>query len=185
MTVALQPHRFTVDEYHQLRETGILGEDDRVELIEGELVDMNPIGSRHAGCVNRLTKRLHVELLGRVLIAVQNPLALPGSELYPDLVVLRNREDFYGRAHAGPDDVLLLVEVADSSLAADRRVKVPLYARHGLRQVWLVDLEAETVEDYRQPTASGYVETRPLRRGDILTAEAFPELRIAVADVLG
>ena len=156
-----------------------------MELIEGVLVDMAPIGSRHAGCRNWLNHRLHVDLLGRVLIGVQNPLALPGSELYPDLMVLRRREDFYGRAHPGPEDVLLLVEVADSSLAADRRVKVPLYARHGIRQVWLVDLESETVEDYRQPAAAGYGEARTLRRGDTLTAEAFPELKISVADVLG
>lgn len=142
MSVVLKTHRFSVEEYHRLGETGILREDDRVELIEGELVDMAPMGSRHAGCVSFLTWALQQQVGERAVVHVQNPLALGmDSEPEPDVMLLapRDHDPFYRAGHPGPDDVLLLVEVADTSLTYDRQVKLPLYARHGIRQVWLVE----------------------------------------------
>src|SRR5687768_14286477 len=125
----LTRHRFTVDEYHRMAEAGILNEDDRVELIRGEIVQMTPIGSRHASCVARLNDLLIGHLRGRAVLWPQNPLTiLPDSEPQPDVVLLRYRDDFYRNALPGPEDVALLIEIADTSLRYDQRLKAPLYA---------------------------------------------------------
>jgi len=177
---------FTVEEYHRMAEAGILGEDDRVELIEGEIVEMTPIGSRHAGAVNRLN-RLFSERVGEhAVVSVQNPIRLgERSEPQPDLALLRFREDFYASSHPGPGDVLLVVEVAETSAEYDRRVKVPLYARFGIPEVWLVDLEGEAVEVYRDPSPEGYRKAEVLRRGSSLSPSSFPDLELSVDEILG
>jgi Uma2 family endonuclease len=139
MTVA-RPHRFTVAEYHRMAEAGILGEDSRVELIRGQIVDMAPIGAPHLGMVNRLTRLLPSVLSGRGLLSVQNPVRLnDGSEPEPDVVVLRPRTDDYETATPCPSDVLLLIEVADSNLDDDRGIKAPLYAEDGVAECWIVN----------------------------------------------
>ena len=187
MSVVLKTHRFSVEEYHRLGETGILREDDRVELIEGELVDMAPMGSRHAGCVSFLTWALQQSVGERAVVHVQNPLALGmDSEPEPDVMLLAPREHdpFYRTAHPGPDDVLLLIEVADTSLTYDRQVKLPLYAHHGIRQVWLVDLSAGVIEDHRWPEPDGYGEVRTLRRGEVVGCEALPGVELGVGEIL-
>ncbi|GIX49188.1 MAG: hypothetical protein KatS3mg131_3399 [Candidatus Tectimicrobiota bacterium] len=177
--------RFTVDEYEQMGRAGILGEDDRVELIAGEIVEMTPIGSRHAACVARLTHLLSHQLGSRAIVWVQNPLRLGAlSEPQPDLCLLKPREDFYAAGHPGPQDVLLLVEVAETSVASDREVKLPLYSRFGLPEVWLVNLPEACLEVYRQPAPAGYQETRRFGRGDCLAPLAFPDLALVVDDVL-
>jgi Uma2 family endonuclease len=141
MGVQLARRLFTVAEYHKMAEAGILSEDDRVELLEGEIVAMSPIGSRHAGLVNRLNRLFSQRAGDQVVVSVQNPVRLGGySEPQPDLALLRPRADFYTSSHPGPEDVLLAVEVAETSAAVDREVKVPLYARFGVPEVWLVDL---------------------------------------------
>jgi hypothetical protein len=169
-----------------MAEAGIFSEDDRVELLEGEIVAMSPIGSRHAACVDRLTQHLVVQVGRRAIVRVQNPIRLGEySEPQPDLALLKSRPDFYAEAHPGPEDVLLIVEVADQSAAVDREVKVPLYARWGVPEVWVVDLVSERVEVYRQPGAGGYEQRLTLARGDVVTPQAFSELRLAVADLLG
>ena len=154
-------HRFTADEYHRMGESGLFGEDDRVELIEGEIIEMTPIGSRHAGTVKRLLQRLSQSVGTRAIVAVQDPLALATrSEPEPDIALLRPRDDFYTTSHPGPADVLLLVEVAEASLRYDREVKIPLYARHGIPAVWLVDLAGRELTAYEQPAGEGYLQTR-------------------------
>lgn len=173
---------FTVSEYHSMAEAGILPEDDRVELIEGEIFRMAPIGSRHAGCVNRLNHFLRGS--GGIL-SPQNPVLFGSlSEPQPDIALLRSRDDFYASSLPTPEDVLLLVEVADSSIGFDRRVKVPLYARNGVPEVWIVDLTKGRMEVHREPSATGYRDVRLLQRSDRLSPLAFPDLELNVSDIL-
>ena len=180
------PHRFTVDAYHKMAEAGILGEDDRVELLEGEIVDMPPISAEHAGTVNLTLSAFARRVVhGRHLLSVQNPLRLdPWNEPVPDLLVLRWRQDAYTKALPGPADVLLLVEVMRSSPDYDRRIKLPLYARFAVPEVWLVDLPAERVEVHREPSAEGYRSVHPVGRGEKVRALLVPELELDAADLL-
>lgn len=186
MAVQLLRRRFTVDEYYRMAQAGILHEDDRVELLEGEIVEMAPNGSRHQATVDRLN-RLFSESVGEVaVVRVQGPIHLAeDSEPQPDLSLLQKRADFYETAHPGPTEVLLLVEVCDSSADYDRQVKAPLYARYNIAEVWLVDCEAGVVEVYRGPTAQGYLEVSRLERGQRLAPKALPQLELAVDNILG
>ncbi len=153
----LHRHRLNVDEYYRMAEAGILGPDARVELIEGEIIDIVPIGSRHAAAVSRIAHLLHQEIGQQAIVWTQNPVRLDEySEPEPDLALLRPQEDFYKSAHPGPKDVLLVIEVADSSLRYDREIKIPLYARHGVPEAWLVDVENERLTLFREPSESGY-----------------------------
>ncbi len=185
MALHLPRRRFTVDEYHKMAVAGILGEDDRVELIEGEITEMTPIGRLHAATVNRLNK-LFVNTFGDdAVVGVQNPIVLDEhSEPQPDIALLRPRADFYASGLPTPEDVVLLVEVTYSSADPDRRVKVPLYAGKGIAEVWLVDLEQETMTVYRDPVAGGYRTARVFRRGEGVAPAAFPHRSLAVADIL-
>lgn len=178
---------FTVDEFHRMAAAGIFAEDDRVELLDGEIVEMTPIGSRHAACVKRLVDILiPLQTARRAILSIQDPIRLgEHSEPQPDLALLNPRADFYAAAHPGPDDVLLVVEVAETSAAPDREIKVPLYARHGVPETWLVDLDAGQVEVFRQPSPEGYREMQTLQRGDTFAPQAFPDRRLAAADILG
>jgi Uma2 family endonuclease len=184
--IQAQRRLFTVDEYYKMAEAGILGEDDRVELVEGEIVQMPPIGSPHGGTVAFLTSFFGSRLGGRAIVNPQNPVRLADySEPQPDIALLRPRPDFYRASHPSPGDVSLVVEVGDSTIAYDRQVKVLLYARAGIPEVWLVDLQAERVEVYRQPAAQGYVDIRILGRGGSLSPAAFPDVTVRVDEVLG
>ncbi|MGH3665792.1 MAG: Uma2 family endonuclease [Egibacteraceae bacterium] len=186
MVVEQARRRFTVEEYERMGAAGILGEDDRVELLDGEIVEMTPIGPRHAGCVNRLTRLLVASLGDRAVVAVQNPAHLSLRSMpQPDLVVARPRDDFYQLAHPTPADVLLLVEVAETSASFDRRVKTPLYARAGIPEVWLVDVTSRRVVVHRAPGEGRYADVRTVRPGDRLAPQAFPDFVLTVADVLG
>lgn len=153
----VQRKRFSVADYHRMGEVGLLGEDDRVELIEGEIIEMTPIGSSHGGRVKQLNRLLTEAVGERAVIAVQDPVVLgERSEPEPDLALLRPRADFYTDAHPQAPDVWLLIEVADSSLAFDRDIKVPLYARHGIPEVWLVDIEHGQVLRFAAPRDGVY-----------------------------
>lgn len=186
MSVQVVRRSFTVEEYHRMAQAGILGEDDRVELIDGEIVKMTPIGSRHAACIMRLNRLFSRQLGQEVLVNVQNPIRLGEySEPEPDVALLRFRKDFYAQAHPGPEDVVLVIEVADTSAAYDREVKLPLYARAGVPEVWLVDLAEERIEVYRQPGRQGYEQIQRLGRGQHVTAQAFPNLVLVVDNILG
>jgi Uma2 family endonuclease len=186
MAVQLTKRRFTVDEYYAMARAGILGEDDRVELIDGEIVEMAPIGSEHAGSVDRLTDLFGRRFRTRAIVRVQNPIRLNQyDEPQPDLALLRRRRDFYRLSHPTPDDVLLVVEVADTTLAADRSIKMPLYARAGILEVWLIDLRHRLVLVHREPTADCYRLVTTARGGERLAPLAFPDRELAVSDLLG
>jgi len=186
MAMPLAAHRFTVDEYHRMGEAGVFHEDDRVELLDGQIVQMTPIGIRHAACVNRLNA-LIIGLAGtRATVSIQNPLILgEHHEPQPDVAVLRYRADGYQTGHPRALDTLLVVEVADTSLAYDRDVKLPRYARAAVPEVWLVDLTAERIAVYREPQGDAYARIRSAGPGDILTPVHFPDVTLAVTDMLG
>jgi len=185
MTLELTRRRFSVDEYDRMGEAGILGEDDRVELLDGEIVEMTPIGSRHAATVKRLIALFTVRLGSQVQIGVQDPVRLDEfSEPQPDLALLRPRADFYAAGHPGPADLLLLVEVADSSLRVDRLVKVPLYARAGVPEVWLIDLERSRIVVHREPIEDRYQMIFEAQPGAALSPLALPEQSFAVEALL-
>jgi Uma2 family endonuclease len=187
MAVQLLNRRlFTVEEYYRMAEAGIISKDERVELIEGEVVAMAAIGSRHAACGDRLNCLLSQRVGGRASVRVQNPIRLDQfSEPQPDIALLRPRADFYAFAHPRPADVFLAVEVADTSVGFDRDVKSPLYARAGIPEAWLVDLTGDYIMVYRKPTVQVYQDAQRLQRGQSLFPEAFPDLLLAVEDILG
>ncbi len=177
---------FTVDEYHRMAESGILDEDDRVELIEGEIIKMSPTGSRHAACVGRLNRLLNRQLGDRAIVRVQDPILLSDlTEPEPDLALLRPREDFYSSGHPRPEDVLLVIEVAETSLNIDRNAKMPLYALSGIPEAWVVDLLGEKIVTYSRPGSGTYRETRNVGRDGSVSSEDLPGLTVAVEEVLG
>ncbi len=185
MAVELKRRRFTVAEYHQMAEAGILGEDDRIELVEGEIVEMTPIGHRHAACVKRITRAFYRVFDDVATISVQDPVHLSEyTEPEPDVALLNPPADSYLTGHPGPADVLLIVEVAQTSSEPDRRVKVPLYARAGIPEVWLVDLEQDTITLYRDPAPTGYRTAQVVRRDERLAPAALPDRPLAASDLL-
>ena len=164
MGVVAERKRFTVDEYHKLGQAGVVGEDDRIELIDGELIQMPPIGSVHAGLVGRLDRAFQAHLAHGLVVWAQNPLSFPpASEHQPDLALLKPRSDDYLNSLPTADDVVLVIEGSDTTLAYDRDVKVPLYASQGIPECWLVDLNTRRVGMYRDPGPDGY---RTLLRPD-------------------
>lgn len=176
--------RFTVHDYHRMGEAGILHEDDRVELIEGEIVEMAAIGTRHFSCVNSLTRLLIRGVGDDAVVSVQNPVRLnEDTEPQPDLAVLRPRD--YLEALPGPEDVLFLIEVSDTTLSYDRNVKLPLYARAGIAEVWIVDLASETVERHAGPSKDGYRRVEKARRAQTLASATLSGLALEVNAVLG
>ena len=151
------PHRYSIVDYHRMGGAGIFAPDARVELIQGEIIDMTPIGSGHAGIVNKLNSIFYQMAGDNIIVSNQNPVVLNDfSEPQPDLALLRYREDFYSKSHPRANDVLLIVEVADTTLQYDREIKLPLYASAGIPEVWLVDVEGKTVEIYSHPEEGRY-----------------------------
>ena len=184
MPAGIERHRFDVEEYHKMLEAGVLSEDDRVELIGGEIVDMTPIGWRHVECVNRLTMLLAAFAAGKgYTVSVQNPLRLAGdAEPQPDLALIKERPR---RNLPTSEDVVLVVEVAETSLAYDRDVKLPLYARAGILEAWIVDLRGPKVEVYADPASGGYRVFRTAGPGEQLSSETVEGLSLSVDEVLG
>lgn len=181
----LKRHRFSVADYHAMADAGILTQEDKVELLDGEIVKKMTIHSPHASCVDRLNY-LFVRSLGdRAVVRVQNPVQLDDwSEPEPDVSLLRPKGDFYAAGHPMPPDVYLIIEVADTSLARDRFVKTPLYARAGVRELWIINLPARCIVCHRQPSSDGYREIRTIDEGT-LSPVAFPELELEIAELLG
>jgi Uma2 family endonuclease len=182
----LPRHKLTVEDYHQMGEAGIFGPEERVELIEGELIDMSPIGPFHSGLGNALVAAFGHLGRGRAVISVQNPIHLgPRSEPQPDFALLRFRPDSYKSRLPTAADVLLLVEIADNSLRYDREVKMPLYARHAIPEYWLVNLSGQVVEVHRDPDPAqgSYRETRVLAEGPLAPLR-FPDLSLDIRELL-
>jgi Uma2 family endonuclease len=179
-------HRLSVDDYHRMAEVGILDAEARVELIEGEIIDMAPPGSPHAAAVHRLAEVLIRAVNGRANVLVQNPVRLSNfSEPQPDIALLKRRDDFYSERHPRPDDVLLIVEVAASSLAYDRNRKLPLYARHGIPEMWLVDLEHRRLSRYRAPQHGAYTIADEPELATPLEVAALPGVSFALGRLFG
>jgi Uma2 family endonuclease len=177
--------RFTSREYYAMLEAGILHEDDRLELIEGEIIEMSPINPAHASHVARLMRLFAKRLDERAFLSPQNPLDLGDlSQPEPDVLVLKPREDDYERSHPAPADVLLLVEVSDSTIDYDRNVKALLYARVGVREMWIVNLPERQLEIYRHPTRKGYNDHHTFKRGEAVALLAFPEATFQVSEIL-
>jgi|ERR1051325_8962871 Uma2 family endonuclease len=186
MSQALAKRAFTVSEYNRMAEVGILKQTDRVELIDGEIIQMSPIGSRHAACINRLNTILHQEAKENFIISVQNPLIVDDyCEPEPDLALLRLRPDFYEHGHPQSGDVLLVIEVADSTVDFDRTVKIPIYARNGIPLTLLVNLPSEVVELHADPAGPRYRLVKNFARGQSVSLPTKPEITFRVNDILG
>ncbi len=180
------PHRITVVEYHQMAAAGILKREDQVELISGEIIEMSPISPGHAGTVDRLNKLLNLKIDDSVIVRIQNPIQLDNySEPQPDIALVKARDDFYAKAHPTPDDVLLTVEVAESSVVRDRMIKMPAYANALISELWIVDLQADLIEVYTEPANGSYRSIRKVRRGGTLSPQALPVVDLKAEEVLG
>jgi Uma2 family endonuclease len=185
MSVQVAKWTFTTDEYHRMVKAGILSEDDLVELIEGEIVKMSPIGSRHAACVKHLNSILS-KRLDHVIISIQDPIVLNDySEPQPDVALLRPRDDYYAGSLPTADDVLLIIEVADTSVEYDRNVKLPLYALSRIPEVWLAVLPEDLVEAHSGPVNGTYQNVRYLHRGESISPGNLPTFALRVDDILG
>ena len=180
-------HKLDVDAYHRMAEAGVFGEDDRVELIDGDIIDMAPIGQGHEAIVSGLNEAFVIACAGRATVWPQNSIRLGRwSAPQPDLAVLRRRADFYATGERpGPANVLLLVEVADSSPRFDREVKLPLYARAGIGEFWIVDLKRRVLDAHRGPVGDGYDETTTHRPGEQLALALAPEIVVKLDLVFG
>ncbi len=184
MKARVERFRYSVDDYHRMAKAGILGEDDRVELLDGEIAMMTPIGRRHAACVDRLNRLLVRRCGDEAIVRVQNPIVLSeDSEPEPDLALLRPRDDFYASAHPRPKDVLLVIEVADSSVEYDRQTKLPIYARSGISHTWIIDLGRNAIDAYEEPAPEGYAVRRTFSRGDSIRLEE-PALDLEISEIL-
>jgi Uma2 family endonuclease len=181
--IASTLHRFTREQYYRMAETGVLRDEDRVELLNGEVTDMSPIGDRHAAMVRRLLAYFSPLINGRAVVGVQDPVVLDDwSEPQPDVWLAKYRADFYA-GHPTPADLLLVVEVADTSLGKDRRIKIPMYAAAGVPEVWLADLIANLLHVFRDPHAGEYRDIREWNRGETTAPLAFPELLLRVDEL--
>jgi Uma2 family endonuclease len=185
MSSEIARRHFTVSEFERMVAAGILTEDDRVELLDGDIVTMSPIGRRHAACVKRLNAVLGRVFRGRAIVSVQDPIRLNDfSDPQPDLALLAPRDDFYASAHPRPKDVLLVVEVADTSIALDAGTKVPMYARAGIAEAWLIDLNTDTVTVFTDPKRGRYQTSAELRGAARLESPVLGRRRVLVTDIL-
>jgi Uma2 family endonuclease len=181
MDVMVAKRRFTVDEYYRMAQVGILSSRDRVELIDGEIVLMTPVGARHAGCLTSATYALIRAAGDDAIVRSQAPVRLDVHyEPEPDLALLRPRSDFYTSRHAGPGDVLLIVEIADSSIGYDRHVKAPLYAMSGIPEYWIADLNANVLWKYAAPDRGRYQRVEECRRGQSIAPQLLPSCVVPV-----
>jgi Uma2 family endonuclease len=177
---------FTVDEYYRMADAGILTREDRVELIDGEIIEISPIGGRHLGCVNAANAVFNHAFAGKVVVSVQNPLQLSNyTEPEPDLVLLKFRNDSYRGKKPEAADALLVVEVADTTFAYDSKVKLPRYAAAGVPEVWIENLVDDLLLVYRNPEGNTYKTSLRLKTTDSVSVELFPDVVFAVSDLLG
>ena len=194
MTTLVEPHvqieptrrRFNVDEYYAMAEAGILDRGERVELIDGEIITMSPIGSEHAASVDVGTHFLIPAVRDRAIVRVRGHVRLDDyNQPEPDLILLKWHDDFYRHQAPGPDDVLLIVEVSDTTLSHDRNIKLPLYARFGIPEVWIANIPARVVEVYRDPVDGEYTDSRVYRPGEMVSPLAFEDVEVSVSQFIG
>ena len=177
--------KFDVHQYHAMAKAGVLKEDDRVELIDGVIVAMSAIGLAHVGAVNSSTMFWAIRLGGRAIVQTQNPIRLDErNQPQPDIAILKLKDDFYRSGLAGPDDVLLLIEVSDTTLRYDRRIKLALYARFGIPEVWIANIRARAIEAYTDPVNGEYTTRQTFQHGQTATPTAFPDVVLPVSDVI-
>jgi Uma2 family endonuclease len=185
MSANLEPRRFNVTEFYQMLEAGILTPDDRVELIEGRVINLDRNECRHAACRARLSGLLYNMLDNKVIVSTQHPVRLNDlSEPIPDLALLKDRADFYAAGHPEPTDVLIIIEVADTSLQKDREIKIPLYASSGISEAWLINLQDSEVEVFWEPAKGKYRLCRRLARGQVLSSPTVQGLSLNVSEIL-
>ncbi|MEX1229756.1 MAG: Uma2 family endonuclease [Planctomycetaceae bacterium] len=186
MSVQAEKRVFTVDEYHRIWEAGILSETDRVELVEGEILKRSPIGKFHAACVKRLNTVLNRKAGEYAIVSVQDPIRLDDySEPQPDIALLKPRDDFYAHELPGVEDILLIIEVADTSVEYDKSVKLPLYAKAGIVEAWLANIRGDLIEVFSQPVDGIYQKVRMINRGEVVSPMALPRVVLAVDEILG
>jgi Uma2 family endonuclease len=186
MAIQLTPRRFSAAEYRQMIEAGVFGRDERLELIDGEIVQLSPIGDRHAACVRRLIALLSELFATQAIVDAQNPIMVDVAFApQPDLALLRPRADYYATQTPNAADCLVVIEVADTSVEFDRQVKAPRYARGGVAELWLVDLERDVVVAYRDPQGDAYQHLQVFRRGDTIMCTVLQGPGVSVQAILG
>ena len=186
MLATRENYRFTVAQYHHIGEIGIFPSEVRVELVDGLVRRMPPIDPPHASIVNRLNAALAAKLQGNAVVGIRNPIRLDNfNEPQPDVTVLRFRDDYYGNQHPTPSDVLLVIEVADTSLSYDRDEKMPLYGRAGIPEAWLIDVQSGTITVFTEPHAGGYGQERIQSPGLDIVSQGVEGLRVRVDEVVG
>ena len=180
-----ETRKFTVEEYHRMAEAGILYPDERVELIDGEVIAMAPIGPLHAETVEHWSNAIKERIPRQYIVRSQNPITL-GENLQPipDLAIVRRRTGGYYGSHPEPDEIIVVIEVSDSSLAHDRDVKVPLYAQANIPETWLMNLVEDCIERFTHPGPNGYANHTIYRRGDRISPSTLPDVEFAVDDLL-
>ncbi len=186
MSAGVETYRFSVEEFNKLGEAGIFDEDDRVELLDGEIIVMSPIRRDHAAIVLRLNYLLSQRLRERALVNPSNPAVLDDySEPLPDFTLLRPKPDFYKSGHPRPSDILLLIEVSDTTLVYDRGRKLIKYAECGIGEVWIVNVREQAIEQFRRPEGGQYSFSRLYRVGEEVSIEVFPDIVFTVKELIG
>ena len=186
MSTEVIKKRFTVDEYYRMAEAGILRPEDRLELIDGEIIQMSPIGLRHMGRVNRANTLLIRAFGEKAVVSPQNPVQLSDwTEPQPDIVVFKPRSDFYESKKPTPSDVFLVMEISDTSLGYDLKIKLPYFAAALIPEVWIQDINGDILHVFRDPEGNRYVTSTQLKAGDFVCPLAFPEIRFSINDIFG
>ena len=186
MTIYRKPYLFTVDEFQRMAQAGVFTDDERLELIAGEILEIGHMGHRHAACVDRLTALCAEQLARKAVVRVQGPLQVnKRSQSQSDILLLKPKSGFYEDRLPIPEDVILLMEASDSTLEYDRGVKLALYARNLVPKIWIIDLQSEMIEVYTQPKGNNYAEFRQFGRGEAITSAYLPELALDADSVLG
>jgi len=185
MSVELKKRKFSSEAYHLMVQKGILNEDDKVELLDGEVIEMSPVNNPHIGTINRITYSFSAKLLGKAIISVQNPVSISEySEPEPDITVCQYTAHFYAESKATPEDIILLIEVSDSSLDKDRKIKLPLYADAGIKVYWIVNLAENQIEVYSNPKGKRYQKAKIYTKKDLVEIPEF-NIKVPVTEILG
>ncbi len=177
---------FSTTDYHRMREIGFFREDDRLELIDGEVRLMSPIGPRHAAFVNQFAAALILQVGKIAIVSIQNPIHLnDNTEPIPDLLLLKPRRDAYASALPNPADTLLIIEVSDTTLVYDQQEKLPRYAQAGIPEVWLTDADKQTIERHSEPSGTQYATKQTFKRGQSISVLALPQITISLDSIFG